>query len=268
MTYHKRPLQTRRCAHCDAAFEAAHKSRLYCCQSCNTLAWRARQTGRPTSRALAGTDDPAALPPLPLGLVAAGAALGSLGAQAATYVAQQLTQGGSSAELLLAEVRQLRQDLGLAPATPPAVAPAGVAPPAPPRTFLPPALASTTAPVVQLTFRSGAPQAFVRLDYHGHVLYHQADQHLLLWACAPDQYRRILAAPGLAALAAHPRPPAGAPLALAPAAPLPGVPPTPLPPPATREAPRPAAGAQTRAARGGGKPASAPGAEPPESPAP
>ena len=101
MTYHKRPVQTRKCAHCRTKFESNHKSRLYCCQSCNTLAWRVRQ-GSPaapcTLRAAGPTSD------LPftartVGVVAAG----NLAAQAGAYMAQQLWQGGTDTEVLRAD---------------------------------------------------------------------------------------------------------------------------------------------------------------------
>lgn len=212
MTYHKRPAVTRNCAHCRTKFESTHKSRLYCCQSCNTLAWRARQATAvaPTQhRAQAGEPGP---PSLALTAQNVGVlALGNLAAQGTVAVFQHLGQGGSSPELLLAEVRQLRQDLGLAPAV--GVPKGGALPPAvrplppkvePPRTFLPPALAAATAPVQRLAIGGHAPRPFVRLVYCGHVLYYHAAQQLLYWEQAPGIYHQLVTGRLLTQLAARP----------------------------------------------------------------
>lgn len=209
MTYHKRPLVKRRCAHCDAKFEAAHKSRLYCCQSCNTLAWRARQPAATApDRAQAGevVSSSLALTAQNVGVLA----LGHLAAQGTVAVVQHFVQGGSPQDQLLAEVRQLRQDLGLAPAVgAPAV---GTLPPAmkslpprvePPRTFLPPALAAATAPVHHLAIGGHAPRPFVRLVYAGHVLYHHPAQQLLYWEQAPGNYHHVVTGRLLTLLAAR-----------------------------------------------------------------
>lgn len=205
MTYHKRPVVTRKCAHCRTKFEAAHKSRLYCCQSCNTLAWRARQPKDSASAKSSAATEPSsnslALTAQNVGVVA----LGTLAAQGTTALLQHLLPAESPQGLLLAELRQLRQDLGLAPAA--ASLPAGMESPS---TFLPPALAVATTPLVSLPTGQGPPLAFVRLSYHGHVLYHHPGQQLLLWVYAPGRYRRIVAATGLAHLAAHPAQPSGA----------------------------------------------------------
>lgn len=195
MTYHKRSAVKRKCAHCDATFKSNHKSRLYCCQSCNTLAWRARHghTGAAKPPAPA-TGAALAFSAQTIGVVTLGAALGSLAAQGGTYVAQQLFQGGSGLELLQTQVHQLHQHLGLAAAPPPAARGAG---------FLPAALRAATAPRVPI--RVGDRRVpFVRLDYHGHVLYHDPEQGLVLWEEQPGQCHRVHSEQQLAALAATP----------------------------------------------------------------
>lgn len=183
MTYHKRPVQTRKCAHCRTQFECAHKSRLYCCQSCNTLACRARKQAS-TGNGRAGEARPARGDVLfsahNVGVVAVGSALGTLAAQGGTYLAQQLIQGGSDLELLRAEVRQLRQALRVVSVLP--ELPSGVA-------FLPVALRTATAPIVSLAV-GGRAVPFVRLSYHGHVLYHHPEQGVVLWEERPGKYHR------------------------------------------------------------------------------
>lgn len=195
MTYHKRPATVRRCAHCRTRFESTHKSRLYCCQSCNTLAWKARQgpagaAKPPRSASRAALD----LSAQTIGVVTLGAALGSLAAQGGTYLAQQFTQGGSDWERLRAELRQLRQDLG-GPPVPPKSLPGAA--------FLPQALRAATGPVVQLD-AGGGKVPFVRLSYHGHVLYHRPDQGVVVWEERPGKYHRVHSEQQLAKLAAHP----------------------------------------------------------------
>ena len=207
MTYHKRAAVLRKCAHCRIKFESNHKSRLYCCQSCNTLACRARRghaaVAKPQLSASGATLE---LSGQNIGVVTLGATLGSLAAQGGTYLAQQLTQGGSDLELLRADLRQLRQDLRL--------------PPAPPKTlpgadFLPAALRAAKGPVVPLAVGSRVAP-FVRLLYYGHVLYNHPAQGLVLWEERPGKHHRVHSEQQLDQLAAHPQTPTVAAAALAP----------------------------------------------------
>ena len=194
MTYRKRPVQTRKCTHCRTKFESNHKSHLYCCQSCNTLAWRARHgitaaPGSPRPAGSAGGDLPFSA--RTVGVVAAG----NLAAQAGAYVAQQLWQGGTDTELLRADVAAqfsaLRADLNLPPAPGPA-------------SFVPAAVRAATGPVRHLGPKGGPLAPFVHVPYHGHALYYCAAADVLLWECAPNTYQRIGEARLLAALAATP----------------------------------------------------------------
>ena len=219
MTYHKRPLQTRKCAHCRTKFESNHKSRLYCSQSCNTLAWRARQVPKQAGSAAEQAPQPAGGGPATLGfsaqnvgVLALGAALGTAAVQGTAALWQQATQGGSDLDVLRAEVRQLRQAVqalhpALAPAPPPSVL-----------SGLPTALRTAPAPRVPLQLGPGDPVLAVRVEFHGQVLYHHEGQQLLVWEATPGTYLRLTKAeqlPQLAAYAAR-QPPKAAPPAPAP----------------------------------------------------
>ena len=215
MTYHKRLPKKCKCAHCGTKFESNHKSRLYCCQSCNTLACRARHGSsaaqeRPREAGPTGGDLPFSA--RTVGVVAAG----TLAAQASSYVAQQLWQGGTDTELLRADMQAqfaaLRADLNL--------------PPAPgPRSFVPAAVRAATGPVRHIGHAGGPLVPYVQVPYHGHLLYYRAAEDVLLWESAPNTYKRIDEARLLAALAALPPEGRGAPARL----PMPAAPPDPAP---------------------------------------
>lgn len=187
MTYHKRPLQQRACAHCEAPFESNHQSRMYCSQSCNTLAWRARQPAKQSTPAkrteesnTAGRVD-LAFSAQNVGMLALGTALGTAAVQGTTALWQQATQGGSDLDLLRAEVRQLRQELRAYRLGPP---------PADRLAWLPEALRSATAPLVPLQLGTELVHA-VRVEFGGQVLYHHAGQQLLLWADASGRLKPV-----------------------------------------------------------------------------
>ena len=121
MTYHKRPMQVRKCAHCRAKFESNHRSRLYCSSSCNTLAWRARQPAvEPAASAAAGEGAGAlSLSAQNVGVLAFGAALGTAAVQGGTALWQEATQGGTPFNRILAELQSLGQRMDrLAPPGP------------------------------------------------------------------------------------------------------------------------------------------------------
>lgn len=223
MTYHKRPVETCKCAHCEAPFQSNHKSRLYCSQSCNTLAWRARQPPRTTGPAeqapenVGGGPATLKLSAQNVGVLALGTALGTAAVQGSTALWQQATQGGSDLDLLRAEVRQLRQALqAFHPGSPPSVL-----------HLLPEELRTATAPRVPLQLGQETVLA-VRVEFHGQVLYHHEGRQLLVWEAAPGTYHRLTRAEQLSQLAAYaarqqakaplPAPPARAPEATLPAA--------------------------------------------------
>ena len=226
MTYHKRPLQTRKCAHCRTKFESNHKGRKYCCQSCNTLAWRARQLPpltRPAGQAAENPAGPATLAfsAQNIGMVVLGTALGTAAVQGTTALWQQATRGGSDLDVLRAEVRQLHQAvLALHPG-------GGPVPPPDALSALPEALRTATAPRVPLQLGPGDTVQAVRLAFHGQVLYHSPERHLLVWEATPGTNHRLTRAeqlPQIAAYAARqrqkavpPAPPARVPEAALPA---------------------------------------------------
>lgn len=198
MTYHKRPMQVRKCAHCRTKFESNHQSRLYCSNSCNTQAWRARHgitTATGNTRRAQTTEGELPFTAHTVGVVAAGSAVGTLAVQAGTYLAQQVWQGGSDAELLRADMQAkfagLRADLGL----PPEHAPAS---------FVPAAVRAATGPVRQLGPKGGALDPFVEVTYRGIALYYCAAKDVLLWSPGPNAYQRVSNRPMLERLVAVP----------------------------------------------------------------
>ena len=220
MTYHKRPLQQRACAHCEALFESNHQSRMYCSQSCNTQAWRARQPAKRSTPAKQ-TEEPTvtgradlAFSAQNVGMLALGTALGTAAVQGTAALWQQAAQGGSDLDLLRAEVRQLRQELRAARTG---------APPADGVAWLPKALRSATAPLVPLQLGAELVQA-VRVEFGGQVLYHHAGRQLLLWADASGRLKAVRSPEQLAQLGQRQVPPAErpAPAPLVPA-PQPGL---------------------------------------------
>jgi ribosomal protein S27AE len=195
MTYHKRPMEQRKCAHCKAKFLASHKSRLYCSQSCNTLAWRARQQAQtasvaePTGQKEQVSKTTLELSAQNVGMLALGSALGTVAVQGTTA----LLQGGSDLDLLRAEIRQLRQEVRAlhegAQARLSVLA------------LLPEELRTATAPLVSLRVGQDTVQV-VRVEFHGQVLYHHEGRQLLLWEQKPGVYHALNKAEQLTQLAA------------------------------------------------------------------
>jgi hypothetical protein len=197
VTYHKRPLQTRKCAHCRTKFESNHKGRKYCCQSCNTLAWRARQLNTADPPGEAGGRKRCG--PGHAGVLGAKRWDGGAGhgaGQGTTALWQQAMQGGYDLDVLRAEVPQLHQAVL-------AFHPGGE--PMPP----PDALRTATVPRVPLQLGPGDTVQAVRLAFHGQVLCHSPERHLLVWEATPGTNHRLTRAeqlPQIAAYAARQRP--------------------------------------------------------------
>lgn len=93
-----------------------------------------------------------------------------------------------------AEMHQLRQDLQAAKVLPPPVS--GLS-------YLPEELRAATSPVVALRL-GGTVLSAIRVDYHGHVLYHNQCQQLLLWEERPSVYHHVTSEQHLAQLASKP----------------------------------------------------------------
>ena len=167
-TYRKRLPQVRHCVHCGDAFESAHKSRIYCGNSCSTLAYYARKAQASplpkTATALgapatAAPTEPAAPPAVTLALNAQNLALFTAG------------------PLLADGLKQAIQFVGklLAPT-----------PQAGPSTWLPALFRLVKEPLV--TFQHvewDEPRFFVPVEWRGTVFYYRLAQDLLFWQ-APD----------------------------------------------------------------------------------
>lgn len=134
MTYHKRVAKKRKCAHCGDKFLSHHQSRIYCSQSCNTQAWRARQA--PEGEASAQPADPVAsglaFSARNVGVLTLSSFFGTLAAQLGTDFTQRVRHGSTDLESLRAEVRAGFAQLGvpLGVASPIELAGATPAPPA------------------------------------------------------------------------------------------------------------------------------------------
>jgi hypothetical protein len=183
--YRKRAPEQRHCVHCAKPFESAHKRRIYCGNSCSTLAYYARRRVQPTPtdvRTLAvhppepaevpTLDAPVAAPaPLPLdiqtvGVVAAGTMVGTVG------------------------MRLL--DKLLEPAPAPAALPAASLPlatvPVDPASWFPAAVLAAPAAALPVHHPEW-PQAQIclQLHYFGRRFYYQPALRRLFWECAPEQ---------------------------------------------------------------------------------
>lgn len=155
--YRKRAPEQRTCAHCGAPFESAHKRRIYCGNSCTTLACYARKAQRapglqaPQQKAEAADSTPVTL--------------------AANFSNMTLL----TSAVLLADVIKLGIDWLLTPA-----------PQAGPSTWLPVELRTLTPPQQLLLHPSWPePRLFRPLPYQGEVYYYRAADELLFWL-APD----------------------------------------------------------------------------------
>ena len=200
-TYRKRTPTLRHCVHCHAPFESAHKRRIYCGNSCSTLAYYARKAHAATANsplpaaetALAGTVPPAAESPATNRLaldwnVQNFAVLGG-----ASFLAQV---GVSVSKRLLDAFLAPRE----APRTP---LPAGRA--IDPLDWLPVGLLTSAAPRVSLPIPA-LNQSFVcvQLTYLGHPFFYQPTHRVLLWQVAPGQFIAVLKAQQLALIAELP----------------------------------------------------------------
>lgn len=177
-TYRKRVPQVRHCVHCGDAFESAHKSRIYCGNSCSTLAYYARKAQAsplpPTAAtraaalgapAAAVPTEPAAPPAVTLALNAQNLALFTAG------------------PLLADGLKQAIQFVGklLAPA-----------PQAGPSTWLPALFKLVKQPLV--TFQHvewDEPRFFVPVEWRGTVFYYRAAQDLLFWQAPDGQFHQL-----------------------------------------------------------------------------
>jgi hypothetical protein len=202
-TYKKRQPTLRHCVHCHAPFESAHKRRIYCGNSCSTLAYYARKAAI-TAAAL-----PLAALPLPVTsatpilaepAAAKGITLDWNGQNVAVLGgANLLAQFGSSV------VKRLWEAF-----TEPTL-PANLPHPAlaervaDPLDWLPAGLLTGAAPRVSLPIPTlGQSFVFVQLTYLGHTLFYQPTQRVLLWRVMPGQMMTLEKAEHLALVAELP----------------------------------------------------------------
>jgi ribosomal protein S27AE len=170
--YRKRVPQVRHCVHCGDAFESAHKSRIYCGNSCSTLAYYARKAQASPPLVTA------ALSAVPLGTLPAAATTESPTPPAVTLALNAQNLALFTAGPLLADgIKQAIQFVGklLAPV-----------PQAGPSTWLPALFRLVKQPLV--TFQHvewDEPRFFVPVQWQGAVFYYRAAQDLLFWQ-APD----------------------------------------------------------------------------------
>jgi len=181
MAYHKRPVTTRPCVHCNEAYQAVDRRRLYCSSSCKVQACKAKRRRRLAAKGLAlgatplvpnkptttNTPSPQTLAwnAQNIAVLGTAAALGNLGVKVGERVVESFKQP-----------------------------PLPVLPPAPPTqlvdplSWLPPGLLTANAPRVPLDVPSlGKSIVFVQLQYLGHTLYYQPSQRLLLWRAEPGK---------------------------------------------------------------------------------
>jgi hypothetical protein len=202
-TYKKRQPTLRHCVHCHAPFESAHKRRIYCGNSCSTLAYYARKA---TATA---ADLPLAAVPRPL--VAAASTL------AEPPVSRGLTLDWSKQNFAVLGGALLLAQLGsrvvnrlweafTEPALPPAASHLALAErAADPLEWLPAGLLSSAAPRVSLPVPAlGQSFVFVQLTYLGHTLFYQPSQRVLLWRVLPGQMVALRKAEQLALIAELP----------------------------------------------------------------
>ncbi|GAA3932604.1 hypothetical protein GCM10022406_16770 [Hymenobacter algoricola] len=116
-----------------------------------------------------------------IGLLTLSSALGAAAVQGGTHLLQQVTQGGSDLDLVRAAMHQLRQELQAAKVLPQPVSVLS---------YLPEELQLATTPVVMLPLGTSTVSA-VRVRYHGHILYHNEGQQLLVWEERPGTYHHI-----------------------------------------------------------------------------
>jgi hypothetical protein len=185
--YRKRAPEQRQCVHCAKPFESAHKRRIYCGNSCSTLAYYAR---RRTQSAPADLQ-PRAVPPPDLAEVPTLAAPVPVAVPAPLPFDRQ-TIGVVAAGTMVGTVGMRLLDKLLEPAPVPAALPVAsmVLTPVPidPASWFPAAVLAAPAAALPVHY-SEWPQAQVclQLHYFGRRFYYQPTLRRLFWECAPRQ---------------------------------------------------------------------------------
>jgi ribosomal protein S27AE len=167
-TYRKRASQSRTCVHSGESFESNHKRRIYCGNSCSTLAYYARKKQ--------------GLPPAEVSLTpsASEAAVLSAPPTEAAPVTLALNMTNVSlltASSLLADGLKRGAQLVGEWLTPPPIGPS---------TWLPAIFRLVKQPLVSCQFPGwDEPRFFVPVPWQGELFYYRASEDLLFWQ-APD----------------------------------------------------------------------------------
>lgn len=165
-TYRKRAPQVRQCVHCADAFMSTHKRRIYCSDSCCTLAYYARKAQAAPPPVTAPLTSPPSVEVAPVPPPAVTLAVNAQNL-ALLATAPFLTEG----------IKQVAQFVGklIAPASQPS-----------PLTWLPAMFRLLKQPLVSFQHVEwDEPRFFVPVEWGGTVFYYRAKQELLFWQ-APD----------------------------------------------------------------------------------
>lgn len=179
-TYRKRAPQVRQCVHCGDAFESAHKRRIYCGNSCSTLAYYARKAQANPAATTSTQETALGAPGLAASETTPPAVPETTPPPAVTLALNAQNLVLFTAGPLLADgLKQALQFVGklLAPT-----------PQAGPSTWLPAMFRLLKQPLV--TFQHvdwDEPRFFVPIEWGGTVFYYRAAQDLLFWQDATGQ---------------------------------------------------------------------------------
>lgn len=165
-TYRKRPVELRHCVHCHTPFESNHKRRIYCGNSCSTLAYYARKAQATATTLAAPLPVPATQAPV------VGAAPAPL---TLAFNAQNLALL-TAAPLLAEGVKKVVKFISQRPTLPG------------PSTWLPALFQLVKQPLVSLQVAEWEePRFFVPVPWEGEVFYYRAAQDLLFWQTPTGQ---------------------------------------------------------------------------------
>ena len=176
--YRRRAPEQRQCVHCAKPFESAHKRRIYCGNSCSTLAYYVR-------KARAAAASPSLSPAEAETLLA-----GTSPPRREQVAPSRLTLDWSKPNFLLLSAANFVTQVGTGVAkrlwdaftgpSPSADPPLATGRPADPLDWLPAGLLSRAAPRVSLALPAlGQVLVFVHLTYLGHTLFYQPTQRVL-----------------------------------------------------------------------------------------
>jgi hypothetical protein len=174
-TYRKRPAELRYCVHCHTPFESNHKRRIYCGNSCSTLAYYARKAHARVPSATSASPLGASLLVAPIEAPTPPAVTLALNAQnLALFTAGPLLADG---------LKQAFRFVGnLFTPTPQAG----------PSTWLPLLFRLVKQPLVPFEHVDwDEPRFFVPLEWRNTLFYYRAAQDLLFWQDPEGHYQQL-----------------------------------------------------------------------------